>query len=789
MSVSCCAPSSPTTTAAERASRRRAHRHGATLAFLLALAAGLGARELGAQTPAPATPGSRAGDSLVTVRVRVIGDSAPVASATVRAGRIGGRTGENGEVSLRLPAGDALLVTSRLGHRADSTRLTLRAGADTTVIVRLGGGEAELERVVVSATRSERRVEDVPLRVEVIDEEEIAEKVAMTPGDIGMMLNETSGLRVQTTSPSLGGANVRVQGLRGRYTLILTDGLPLYGQAGGLGLLQIPPVDLGRVEVIKGTSSALYGSAALGGVVNLLSRRSGEEATRDLVLNQSSRGGSDAVLFASAPLGAHWGGTLLVGGHRQRQNDLDGDGWTDMPGYERVVLRPRLFREGERGRSMFVTAGFTGEDRTGGTLEGRVAPNGAPFVEGLRTTRADVGVLARWLGGEAGPFRGAIFTARGSAMLQRHAHEFGAVREDDRHETAFAEASVALPRTAATWVLGAAVQRDAYRAGALRGFDYAFVVPGAFAQLDVDAARWLALSGSVRVDRHDVYGTFVNPRLSALVRGPVEGALAEWTLRLSGGEGSFAPTPFTEETEVTGLLPLLPLSGVVAERARSASIDVGGPLTLPFGRVELNGTVFGSRIDRALQVRAAAGTTPAGASRIALVNAPLDTRTWGGELLARLLADPVRVTATYTQLRAREWDPDASAASTGGSATRRDVPLTPRHAFGVVTSVEEEDAYRVGLEVYHTGRQALADDPFRSASVPYTVVGLLAERVVVTPLGRARFFVNGENLGNVRQTRQDRLVLPARGEGGRWTTDVWSVLEGRVVNGGVRLAF
>ena len=117
---------------------------------------------------------------------------------------------------------------------------------------------AALERVIVSAGRGERRVEDTPLRIEVIDEDEIAEKVSMTPGDIAMMLNETSGLRVQTTNPSLGGANVRVQGLRGRYTLLLADGLPLHGaQAGGLGLLQIPPVDLGRVEIIKGAASAL----------------------------------------------------------------------------------------------------------------------------------------------------------------------------------------------------------------------------------------------------------------------------------------------------------------------------------------------------------------------------------------------------------------------------------------------------------------------------------------------------------------------------------------------------
>ena len=76
------------------------------------------------------------------------------------------------------------------------------------------------------------------MRVEVLAREEVEEKMMMTPGDVAMMLNETSGLRVQTTSPSLGGAGVRVQGLRGRYTQILSDGLPLYGgQSGALGLL------------------------------------------------------------------------------------------------------------------------------------------------------------------------------------------------------------------------------------------------------------------------------------------------------------------------------------------------------------------------------------------------------------------------------------------------------------------------------------------------------------------------------------------------------------------------
>jgi hypothetical protein len=126
------------------------------------------------------------------------------------------------------------------------------------VVIKLESQPTTKEEVTVTATRTNTRVQDEPLRVEVLGREEVEEKLQMTPGDIAMLLNETAGLRVQVTSPSLGAASVRVQGLRGRYTQLLADGLPLYGgQSGSIGLLQIPPMDLGQVEIIKGVASSL----------------------------------------------------------------------------------------------------------------------------------------------------------------------------------------------------------------------------------------------------------------------------------------------------------------------------------------------------------------------------------------------------------------------------------------------------------------------------------------------------------------------------------------------------
>ncbi|MBW3628770.1 MAG: TonB-dependent receptor [Gemmatimonadetes bacterium] len=689
-----------------------------------------------------------------SVTTIVTSEGAPVAEALVRAGGVLRRTDASGSATLPLLAGTRTIRVEKLGFTPETVSIGVRQGADTTLAITLLPRAEELEGVVVSSTRrrTASRIEDEPLRVEVLAQEEVEEKLLMTPGDIAMMLNETSGLRVQNTSPSLGGANVRIQGLTGRYTQILSDGLPLYGgQSGSLSMLQIPPMDLGQVEVIKGTASALYGSSALGGVINLISRR--PERERELLLNQTTLGGTDGVLWVADELSEQWGYTLLGGAHRQGQADVDGDGWADLPGYTRGVLRPRLFWNDGAGRSLFLTVGTTVENRSGGTREGRLTPAGNDFPEELETRRADAGVVGRFLvGGER------LLTVRGSLSGQRHRHLFGDSRERDAHATAFAEVAYAGETARNAWVVGAAFQRESYDAAHVAGFDFGYSIPSLFAQNELAPARWLTLALSGRLDGHSEYGTFLNPRVSVLFR---PGA---WTARASLGTGYFAPTPFTDETEAVGLRRVLPLGRLRAERARSASFDLGRTVA----GVELNATAFASRVEHPLQV------LPMGGS-LRVANAPGPTRTFGGEMLARWSPAPFHLTATYTHLRSTEDDPDRPG--------RRPVPLTPRHAAGIVGMWEEEGTGRVGLELYYTGRQSLDENPYRDTSRPYLIMGLLVERRV----GRARLFLNAENLLDVRQSRYEPLLLPARSPEGRWTTDAWAPLEGRTVNGGVRL--
>ncbi|MCY4511324.1 MAG: TonB-dependent receptor plug domain-containing protein, partial [Acidobacteria bacterium] len=382
-----------------------------------------------------AAPAGAAGQEPGRVRVEVRAGADAVAGATVVVAGTTHVTDASGIAIAPAPAGQVQVTVVREGFVPVTVLVTVAPGEERVVRVAL---EPELtleeEVTVVATTRTGRRIEDQPMRVEALDREEIEEKMLMTPGDIVMMLNEMGGMRVQTTSPSLGAASVRIQGMRGRYTRVLSDGLPLYGsQPGGLGLLQIPPMDLGQVEVIKGVASALHGAGAMGGVVNLLSRRPGDEAEREILLNQSTRGATDGVLWLSTPLSETWGMTLVGGGHRQSRADVDGDGWTDMARYGRGVVRPRLFWDDGEGRSLFLTAGATRETRSGGTEPGRVLPaGGEPYREALDTRRHDLGLLWQTLAGRS------VVTARAAVGRQWHEHRFGETLERDRHDTSFA---------------------------------------------------------------------------------------------------------------------------------------------------------------------------------------------------------------------------------------------------------------------------------------------------------------------------------------------------------------
>src|SRR5262245_61542535 len=267
------------------------------------------------------------------------------------------RTDAQGVARLTLPVGRRVLSITQLGYKPIEVTLMVIADSVVKSKVTVEMMEMKMDPVRVSATRTERLTEETPIRVEVLDEMEVDENTLMAPSGITMLLNDTPGLRVFAASPTLGTGSVRILGLPGQYTVMLADGLPLYGgTTSALGPLDVSPVDLQRVEIIKGAASSLYGGQALGGVINLVSKPPTGE--NELLLNQRTLGVTDAATWLSHRFNETTGASLLASGTTQNAEDIDRDGWADQPRAQRWSVRPRLTVADSSGRSLFVTAGY-----------------------------------------------------------------------------------------------------------------------------------------------------------------------------------------------------------------------------------------------------------------------------------------------------------------------------------------------------------------------------------------------------------------------------------------------
>ena len=692
-----------------------------------------------------------------TVNVTVQEAMGMIDGILVRSDSVSATTDANGRARLVLPAGRRELLLTRIGFVPKRVTVTVIADStiSVTVDVAMEGMMPTMEAVRISASRLERLVEKTPLRVEVVDEMEVDENTLMAPSGITMLLNETPGLRVQLASPTLGTGSVRILGLSGQYTAMLADGLPLYGgAASALGPLDISPVDLKRVELIKGAASSLYGGQALGGVINLISKPPSGQS--EVLLNRRTMGVTDAATWLSRRFSEQSGGSLLVSGTTQSAVDVDDDGWGDQARAHRWGIRPRFSFNDTTGRSLFVTAGYGYDDRRGGTMGSAVTPAATPFREGLTGRRVDAGLTLRVPQSDSGhvAVRLAVSTngrerAFGSGPLER-----------DRISTGFAEITRIATAERSALLVGAAVQLDAYQNRLNASFDHDWVTPGLFVTGDRDFGPF-TVSASLRGDHHSETGFMLTERLALLAR-PAE----EWTVRLSGGTGYAPPSSMTEEVEAIGLRMIEP-SSIRAERSVGLMFDLSGRLL----GAEFLMTGYGSAVSRAIQLIDVGQGGKTGALR----NAVGPTRIGGveGATIWRFGGEN-KFLVTYGYARGTRTD-----AETG---QREPVPLLNRHRVGADLMLEKPGVYLLGIEGIYYGRQPLDDNPYRSRSKPYVYAMAIAKR----QFGPVELVANFENLLDVQQTDYDRLVRPTPTIGDRWTTDVWAPLEGFMANVAIR---
>ncbi|NQX53205.1 TonB-dependent receptor [Pedobacter panaciterrae] len=690
----------------------------------------------------------------------------PLAGASVKllGSAISSVSGFDGHVALsNVPAGPQVIQFSYIGFKTKTDTLTfpIDQTADIVVLLEAAAEEEELDEVVVSATRSSRTIDNVPTRVEVIAGEELDEKGNMKPGDIRMMLAESTGIQTQQTSATSGNSSIRIQGLDGKYTQIIRDGFPLYsGFSGGLGLLQIAPLDLQQVEVIKGSSSTLYGGGAIAGLVNLVSKKPTEERQLSFLLNGTSALGLDASGFYAQKF-EKIGVTVYAAYNKGTAYDPSDIGLTAIPKFDRFTLNPKLFFYFNDATTLSAGINATTEKRIGGDLE-YVKGNGSvahSYFEENKTGRysSQLELDHKLNNQEKLVVRNSVSYYDRSIGLPNYL--FSGIQV-----STYSEANYNRNGEKADWVAGVNFLTDHFKEdqnsnAALRSYNYNTI--GAFVQNTWNLSERFNIESGVRGDYHNEYGIFFLPRISGLWK-----INEHFSTRLGGGLGYKAPTVFTEDAERIQFRNVLPIDVTTtkAERSYGANYDINYRTTLFEDKVgfSINQMFFYTRINNPILLTAVTG----GNLEYVQPKGNLDTK--GMETNAKITYSDFKLFIGYTYADVNQH--------TGSTSTA--YPLVSKHRLNNVLMYEVEDEWKIGAEAYYFSKQRLNDG---ATGKSYWTAGLMAEKL----WERFSIFVNFENFTNTRQTKFDTIYT------GTITDpvfrDIYAPVDGFVINGGIKL--
>ncbi len=466
----------------------------------------------------------------VSGRVQSASDGNAIGGAEVRLeGRdtIVVRTNGAGEFRvLRAAPGRYTLRARALGFIARAREIDLPS-RDSSIVLALPPAALALDQLVVTAARREQRLGDAVTTVEVVSRADLERTGA---ADLASVLTEHTGIELQGGLPN--GAGVMMQGIGSERVLILLDGQPLAGRlAGTFDLSRIPVAMIERVEVVKGAQSTLYGSEAMGGVVNIITRAAAPEARR-LSASVTGTAGMQGRLDGSTRLSAVRGAWSASGdlGRRAVRNAPgiprdDGALATRLDGAFKLRWSPDSLRSAELSvlaldeRQRWRTGGgfFSFSDNQ--QLNARVGASWRRgrhrFAPGLSLSQQDH--LAR-----ISAFTLPIAGDTGQRQLQRIA------------QGELIYGGTFSPRV--TVDAGLQVRVDEIEAARVPGGLRSHTSLEPFAQLDLTPMAGLSIVPGVRVTRSNIWGTQVIPRLAA--RATVTDRL---TLRASVGDGFRAP--------------------------------------------------------------------------------------------------------------------------------------------------------------------------------------------------------------------------------------------------------
>lgn len=314
--------------------------------------------------------GNNAGtDANIFGDVKVGGEHMPGVTVYIEGQNKGAITNKSGHYNIvNLPIGEFTIVAKMIGYKVQKKLITTIAGKTLEVNFDLEQEDVSMEEVVVTGMRTPKKITESSVIVNVIKSEFLE---SVQANSLSEGLNYQPGLRVETDCQTCNYTQLRMNGLGGAYSQVLINSRSIFSPLTSLyGLEQIPAVMVERIEVVRGGGSALYGSSAIGGVVNVITKFP-ETNFWDIGINNSIISGSvnESHFNAVATVVSEDSkeGLAFFGSHRSREAfDANDDGFSEMPKLKSTSFGANAYFRPEVNHNLELSLNNIYESRRGG---------------------------------------------------------------------------------------------------------------------------------------------------------------------------------------------------------------------------------------------------------------------------------------------------------------------------------------------------------------------------------------------------------------------------------------